>query len=411
MLLNRGLGKDGLANSVGDVVPNIGSPLQAGGPILPRGDTDMLIKFKMFQLHQQKLQQHALSNQRSQNSNLNPHQQVKMGGAGSITMDGSMSNSFRGNDQWDDKDLELQADTDRSVGRCMDVSKGFTFTEVNSIRASASKVSSCHFSSDGKFLASGGYDKKAVLWYTDTLKPKSILEEHLALITDVRFSPSMPLLATSSFDKAVRVWDADNPSYSLRTFMGHSASVMSLDFHPNKDDLICSCDADGQIRYWSINNGCCSCVSKGGTAQIRFEPRLGRFLAAAAENVVSILDVETQTCLYSLQGHTKPIHSVCWDPSGEFLASVSEDSVRVWTLGAGGEGECVHELSCNGNKFHSCVFHPTYTSLLSLELWNMTENKTMTLSAHEGLIAALSVSTVTGLVASASHDKFVKLWK
>ena len=49
--------------------------------------------------------------------------------------------------------------------------------------------------------------------------------------------------------------------------------------------------------------------------------------------------------------------------------------------------------------------------LQSLELWNITENKTMTLSAHEGLIAALAVSPVTGLVSSASHDKFVKLWK
>ncbi|XP_068325800.1 uncharacterized protein [Pyrus communis] len=90
MLLNRDLGKDGLAN--------IGSP-----PILPRGDTDMLVKLKMAQLHQQQqqqqLQQHALSNRQSQNSNLNPHQQDKMGVAGSITMDGSMSNSFRGNDQ------------------------------------------------------------------------------------------------------------------------------------------------------------------------------------------------------------------------------------------------------------------------------------------------------------------------
>jgi WD40 repeat protein len=41
----------------------------------------------------------------------------------------------------------------------------------------------------------------------------------------------------------------------------------------------------------------------------------------------------------------------------------------------------------------------------------MTANKTMTLSAHEGLIAGLAVSTVMGLVASASHDKYVKLWK
>lgn len=53
---------------------------------------------------------------------------------------------------------------------------------------------------------------QAVLWYADTLKPKTTLEEHSALITDVRFSPSMPRLATSSFDKTVRVWDADNVS-------------------------------------------------------------------------------------------------------------------------------------------------------------------------------------------------------
>ncbi|KAJ9546786.1 hypothetical protein OSB04_019329 [Centaurea solstitialis] len=312
----------------------------------------------------------------------------------------------------------------------------FTFTEVNSVRASASKVVCCHFSSDGKLLASGGHDKKAVLWYTDSLKPKATLEEHSSLITDVRFSPTVSRLATSSFDKTVRVWDADNVSrlsliapkgqnvsnatkagFSLRTFIGHSASVMSLDFHPNKDDIICSCDGDGEIRYWSINNGSCARVFKGGTAQVRFQPRHGRYLAAAAENIVSILDVETQACRHTLQGHTKPIHSVCWDPKGEYLASVSEDSVRVWSLMSGNEGECIHDLSCNGNKFHSCVFHPTYPSLLvigcyqSLELWNMSENKTMTLAAHDGLIAGLALSTSTGLVASASHDKIVKLWK
>lgn len=46
MLLNNrnmSLGKDGLTNPVGDGVPNIGSPLQAGCPVLPR-DPDMLLK-------------------------------------------------------------------------------------------------------------------------------------------------------------------------------------------------------------------------------------------------------------------------------------------------------------------------------------------------------------------------------
>jgi WD40 repeat protein len=46
----------------------------------------------------------------------------------------------------------------------------------------------------------------------------------------------------------------------------------------------------------------------------------------------------------------------------------------------------------------------------SLELWDMSENRTMTLAAHDSLITALASSS-SGLVASTSHDKFVKLWK
>lgn len=37
---------------------------------------------------------------------------------------------------------------------------GFTFTEIRSARASTNKVVCCHFSSDGKLLATGGHDKK-----------------------------------------------------------------------------------------------------------------------------------------------------------------------------------------------------------------------------------------------------------
>ncbi|KAK4774961.1 hypothetical protein SAY86_009896 [Trapa natans] len=324
--------------------------------------------------------------------------------------DGSIDDnveSFLSHDDIDPRD---------TVGRCMDISKGFTLNEVNTVRASTNKVVYCHFSSDGKLLASGGHDKKAVLWFTDTLKPKTTLEEHTSMITDVRFNPSMPRLATSSFDKTVRVWDAYNPGYTLCTFMGHNVTVTSLDFHPNKDDLICSCDGNGEMRYWSINNGNCARVSKGGMTKLRFQPRQGRYLAATAENMVSILDVEIQICRATFQGHTKSILSTSWE-TGDLLASVSEDSVRIWTVGSGSEGDCIHELSCNGNKFHSCIFHPACPSTLvigcyqSMDLWNMSENKTMSLAAHDGFVAALAASSVTGLVTSVSHDKMVKLWK
>ncbi|CAM8919604.1 unnamed protein product [Rhodiola kirilowii] len=82
------LGKDPLSNSIGDVIPNMGSPMQVNNAGLPRGDPDMLLKLKMAQLQQQQqqnnqqqqqqLQQHSLSNQMSQNMNHNLHQQDKL---------------------------------------------------------------------------------------------------------------------------------------------------------------------------------------------------------------------------------------------------------------------------------------------------------------------------------------------
>lgn len=45
MLLNsQAIGKDGQLSLVGDVVSNVGSPMQTACPVLQRGDTDMLIK-------------------------------------------------------------------------------------------------------------------------------------------------------------------------------------------------------------------------------------------------------------------------------------------------------------------------------------------------------------------------------
>ncbi|KAJ6798579.1 transcriptional corepressor LEUNIG-like protein isoform X4 [Iris pallida] len=293
-------------------------------------------------------------------------------------------------------------------------SKSFTFNEVGCIRTSNSKVVCCHFSTDGKLLASAGHEKKAVLWNMDTLQTESTPEEHTLIITDIRFRPNSMQLATSSFDRTIRLWNAAEPSYCMNTFTGHSSKVTSIDFHPKKTDILCSCDGNGEIRLWNVSQYSCSRVSKGGMAQVRFQPRIGRLLAAASENVISIFDVETDTKTASLQGHTNEVISVCWDNNGDFLASVSQDSVKVWSIAS---GACIHELNTNVNKFHSCIFHPSYSPLLviggyqSLEVWNMVENQTMTVNAHEGLIAALAQSPTTGMVASASHDESVKLWK
>ncbi|MBA0745596.1 hypothetical protein Gogos_008167 [Gossypium gossypioides] len=280
--------------------------------------------------------------------------------------------------------------------------KGFTFEEVSCLHSCKSKVLSCHFSSDGKLLASAGHEKKVVLiWNMETLDFVRTAEGHSLLITDVRFRPSSTIFATSSFDKTVQLWDSAKPSKSLFKLVGHAEQVLSLDFHPRKTDLLCSCDSNNEMRLWNINQRSCVHVSKSATKQVRFQPRPGKLIATASGNVVN--------------GHNKEVLSICWDPSGKYFASISEDSARMWSVSG---GECLHELRSTGNKFQSCTFHPGYSQLLviggyqCLELWNPVEsNKTWTVEAHRGLISSLADCLQTEMVASASHDQCVKIWK
>lgn len=304
-------------------------------------------------------------------------------------------------------------ETKNAVSACLEASQDIAFSEVGVIHANL--VNHCDFSYDGKLIATSGNDEKIILWSVDSREQKCLMEEHSAAITDIRFCPRLPKMGTSSLDKTVKIWNTNNPRHTLRSFVGHSAPVLSLDFHP-KEDVICSCDDATEIRYWNINSAGCTGVSKADATQVRFQCIHGKYLAAAVRSGVSIIDVETaQTYGYPLQGHATNVNSVCWNSSGEYLASLSEDLIRVWKIGSGEMQQCVHELSISNKKFQCCLFHPSCPFSLiigfnqSLDIWHVAENKMITVL--EQPINALAVSQYSCLIASASDENLIKLWK
>ncbi|KAJ8549886.1 hypothetical protein K7X08_033593 [Anisodus acutangulus] len=56
-------------------------------------------------------------------------------------------------------------------------------------------------------LATAGHERKVVIW--DLEKDQvNFGEGHADFITDVRFKPNSTVIATSSFDRTVMIWDA-----------------------------------------------------------------------------------------------------------------------------------------------------------------------------------------------------------
>jgi U3 small nucleolar RNA-associated protein 13 len=76
-------------------------------------------------------------------------------------------------------------------------------------------------------------------------------------VLDMAYSPSGLLLATSSADRTVRVWNVEK-GYCTHNFKGHKTSIPRVIFHPMASRMeVISCADDGQVRVWQLETGVC----------------------------------------------------------------------------------------------------------------------------------------------------------
>ncbi|KAI4094757.1 MAG: hypothetical protein LQ344_002002 [Seirophora lacunosa] len=219
------------------------------------------------------------------------------------------------------------------------VSNTQTGTDHWNRRIYSESVTDLVFSPDGTMIAIGAVDERIRLWHVQSGSHHLTIEHHPPPRDDVKvfgkdfvmFSPDSKSILTSMVNGIVQLWDSTTGKCHSN-LEGHLRRVVEAKFSLN-GELLATRNRPAEVIVWNLQTNTYlynfhNSYSMGFSAD-------GTMLALGSSRSVRVWDIAKQTYRACLDGHTSFVTAVCFSPDGNFLASGSSDrKVRIWKMGS-----------------------------------------------------------------------------
>ncbi|MGF1533578.1 MAG: OmpA family protein [Bernardetiaceae bacterium] len=293
-------------------------------------------------------------------------------------------------------------------------------------------VQNLRFSPDGKILATAGLDKVIILWDVSTGTPLKRLFGHTNEVYEVTFSDDGKLLVSASSDGTARVWEVSTGrwmgTYQCKAFTGArldnsvSFAVFTKDnrhiiFGGNSGFLmkadISSPTNRAEVLYSSNNpdNTWYSTIT-GGT--LSFD---GKTVIISVGSRLDVVDVKTGTRVKAFRYTPAGFNDVVLGPTSNQLAAWTYNGkVTFWDYNTGQllkEIQVTYPRNYSGATFsQDAKYLATGACDNIAKIWNWrTGEQLATLTGHSRLVRICRFNPKQDVLATASYDGTVKLWK
>lgn len=173
--------------------------------------------------------------------------------------------------------------------------------------------------------------------------------------------------ASADYGSGVRVWDVKTG----KVIATEGSAAIWVKWNPD-DVRIAVCDIGGGIGIWNTVNDQTDIPLLIGNA-VDWSPDGSKLISGVYDaNPLTITNIATREQMLVLPGHDIGVEDVDWSPDGAKIASVGDNTVRVW--------------------------NPTDGSLL------------LELTGHRDIVAAVAWNSNNRLLASGGADTTVRLW-
>ncbi|XP_046689267.1 DDB1- and CUL4-associated factor 5-like [Homalodisca vitripennis] len=297
-------------------------------------------------------------------------------------------------------------------------------------------VNAIEFSNGGEFLASGGDDRRVLLWNVEEAldgasRPTAMRAQHISNIFCLVYDSKNTKIFSAGNDDQVIIHDTitgDPVDYFL-----HEQPVYCLSIDPFNDNVFASACEDGRILIYDIREPTSSdpfalAVCSSAFHGVMFNPCESQLVATAnAKDGAALWDVRKPKEVLVRYGSAESCMSVRWDGRGHRLLALRRRMPPIlYPVDSPFHlAQFDHSSYYNSCTMKSCSFAGENDQYVlsgsddfNLYMWKIPESGPgtwvpsahMILTGHRSIVNQVRFNSTNHLIASSGVEKMIKVW-